>query len=113
MRVACQGLTLHVRDVELSREFYLRIPGITLAGHRQGEVALLEINGCLLGLLQLPKAAFHIELGTQDLDRMYDHLVRKGIEPLSAPRERQWGEKAFNGTDPDGHGLQVQAGETP
>ena len=110
MRVACQGLTLHVRDVELSREFYLRIPGITLAGHRQGEFALLEINGCLLGLLQLPKAGFHIELGTEDLDRMYDHLVRKGIEPLSAPRERQWGEKAFNVTDPDGHVLEFQAG---
>jgi catechol 2,3-dioxygenase-like lactoylglutathione lyase family enzyme len=104
------GLTLHVHDAEASREFYMRIPGFRLAGHRPGEFVLLEIGGGLLGLLQMPRAGFHIEIGCNGLDDLHTHLVRQGIKPASRPRERPWGERTFNVVDPDGNVLEFQDG---
>ena len=110
IRTALEGLTLHVRDVEASREFYLKIPGFRLAGHRPGEFALLEIDGGLMGLLQMPRTGFHIEIGSDQLDVLHEHLVARGIKPSSRPRVRPWGERTFNVSDPDGNVIEFQDG---
>ena len=107
---ALEGLTLHVRDVERSREFYERIPGFRLAGHRPGEFALFAVEGGLRGLLQMPRPGFHIEIGTDELDALHTLLLAAGIKPSSRPRVRQWGERTFNVTDPDGNALEFQDG---
>jgi catechol 2,3-dioxygenase-like lactoylglutathione lyase family enzyme len=105
-----EGLTLDVRDVERSREFYGRIPGFKLAGHRPGQFALFRVGGGLLGLLQLPKPGFHVEIGVSDLDGMHQGLVAAGLEPKGPPADRPWGERTFNLVDPDGHVLEIQKG---
>jgi catechol 2,3-dioxygenase-like lactoylglutathione lyase family enzyme len=110
IRITFRGLTLHVEDVERSRDFYERIPGAVLAGHRPGQFALLEIGGGLLGLLQLPKRGFHIEIDATELDAVHEQLVKGGIRPASAPRDRPWGERTFNVIDPDGNVLEFQEG---
>jgi catechol 2,3-dioxygenase-like lactoylglutathione lyase family enzyme len=103
-----EGLTLHVQDVERSRAFYERVPGVVLAAHRPGQFALFQIGGGRLGLLQLPRGGFHVEIAVSDLDGVHRRLVAAGIEPASAPRQRPWGERTFNVTDPDGNVLEFQ-----
>ncbi len=110
IRTTLQGLTLHVRDVERSRDFYERIPGALLAAHRPGQFALLEIGGGMLGLLQQPRVGFHVEIGASDLDAVHRRLVEAGVSPASSPRDRPWGERTFNVVDPDGNVLEFQDG---
>jgi lactoylglutathione lyase len=108
IRTGFQGVTLHVADVERSRQFYELIPGFELAAHRPGEFALFEIGGGLLGLLQLPRGGFHVEIDASDLDGLHEELVTAGLSPASKPLERPWGERTFNLIDPDGNVLEFQ-----
>ena len=108
MHVSFQGLTLHVQDVERSRDFYLRLPGVVLEHHRPGEFALLRIGEAWLGLIQLGARGFHLELTTPDLDRLYAHLRRKGLKPSGPPQKRSWGERTFLLIDPDGNRIEFQ-----
>lgn len=102
------GITLHVSDVEASRSFYERIPGTVLVGHRPDQFALFRVGEMLLGLLQLGRAGFHLEIGTDDLDEMHGRLIAAGIRPKSRTRVRPWGERTFNVVDPDGYVLEFQ-----
>lgn len=108
MRVSLEGVTLHVQDVERSREFYLRIPGVVLERHRPGEFALLRIGQGWLGLLQLRTPGFHLEVSTPDLDELYASLRQREVEPDGPPRDRGWGERTFVVVDPDGHHIEFQ-----
>jgi catechol 2,3-dioxygenase-like lactoylglutathione lyase family enzyme len=105
-----EGVTFHVRDVERSRAFYGRIPGFKAAGQRPGQFALFRVGGGLLGLLQLPKPGFHVEIGVSDLEAMHRRLLAAGVEPESPPADRPWGERTFNLVDPDGYVLEIQPG---
>jgi catechol 2,3-dioxygenase-like lactoylglutathione lyase family enzyme len=104
--VSLTGLTLHVRDVERSREFYERIPGARLHSHRPGQFALFSIGGGLLGLLQLGRTGFHVELSTKDLDAAHARIREAGLEPAGPPSRRPWGERTFQLADPDGNLLE-------
>ena len=42
--ITLEGLSLHVSDVERSIEFYSRIPGAQLVGHRPGQFARFQIG---------------------------------------------------------------------
>lgn len=108
VRADLDGLTLHVRDVEQSRQFYRRIPGFKEAAHRPGQFALFQVGAGYLGLLQLPKPGFHIEVGVSDLDLLHRRLLAAGLEPAGEPRQRSWGERTFNLVDPDGNLLEMQ-----
>jgi hypothetical protein len=44
MEASLDGLTLLVADVELSKQFYLRIPGTVLIHQRPGEFALIQMG---------------------------------------------------------------------
>jgi len=105
-----EGITLHVKDVERSRDFYARVPGVVLVGHRPGEFALFQVGDGLLGLLQLPRSGFHLEITTGDLDGMHRRLQEAGIAPIGKPRVKPWGERTFEVNDPDGYVLEFQEG---
>jgi catechol 2,3-dioxygenase-like lactoylglutathione lyase family enzyme len=107
-RVSLEGLTLHVQDVERSRDFYLRISGVTLEHHRPGQFVLLRIGDRWLGLLGGRAPGFHIEIATSDLDDLYVRLRRAGVEPTGPPQERSWGERTFVVVDPDGNLIEFQ-----
>jgi hypothetical protein len=50
LEASLEGVTLQVADVERSLEFYRKIPGATVAVHRLGEFALVQIGIGRLGL---------------------------------------------------------------
>ena len=54
----------------------------------------------VLGLLQSKKAGLHLEVNTPDVDEFDVELVAAGVEAVSAPRDRTWGERTFNVRDP-------------
>lgn len=108
MRASLGGLTFHVLDVEKSREFYTRIPGAVLEAYRPGEFALFRIGSAHLGLLQSKTIGMHVEVNTPDVDDYYARLLKTGIEPVGAPRDRPWGERTFNVKDPDGNLIEFQ-----
>ena len=108
MRSSLQGLTFHVLDVERSRDFYERIPGAALEAHRPGQFALFRVGRMHLGLLQSKKTGFHLEVDTPDVDGFHAKLVAAGIQPLSGPVDRPWGERTFNVRDPDGNLIEFQ-----
>jgi catechol 2,3-dioxygenase-like lactoylglutathione lyase family enzyme len=110
VRASLGGLTLHVRDVERSRDFYRKIPSFKQVAHRPGQFALFEVGDGLLGLLQLPKPGFHVEIDVSDLDEMYRRLAATDLQPSSLPRDRPWGERTINLVDPDGYVLELQEG---
>jgi catechol 2,3-dioxygenase-like lactoylglutathione lyase family enzyme len=101
------GLTLHVRDLERSLEFYKRLPGAKIVVYRPDEFAMLRIGHGRLGLLQakLP-TSFHVEFESFDLNGLYEDLRSAGIEPDAPPEEKQWGETDFRAVDPDGNILE-------
>src|SRR5262245_56416443 len=108
MNVSLEGLTLHVRDLERSRAFYERIPGVELLHHRPGQFALFRIGEKLLGLLRLGGPGFHVEIATPDLDALHRQLVAAGIHPTGPPRRRPWGERTLLVDDPDGYRLEFE-----
>jgi lactoylglutathione lyase len=116
VQTSLEGLTLHVADVERSRDFYLRIPGAKLIDERPGDFALLEIGGGRLGLLTkryLPEAGpgFHMEISTSSagVDGLYEQVRAAGIEPDGPPADRWWGERSFHVTDPDGNQIEFDS----
>lgn len=104
--VKLSGVTLHVADVERSREFYARIPGAKLVVHRPNIFALFEFGGMRLGLLKWPSPTFHIEMDTADLDAMHATLIANGITPEGPPQDHAWGQRDFQVLDPDGNILE-------
>lgn len=116
MQTALTGVTLHVDDVERSRDFYLRIPGAVLVQHRPGEFALVRIGEQQLGLLAasvLPEGSpgFHMEISAtrSDVDALYEQVRAAGIEPDGPPADRWWGERTFHVADPDGNTIEFDS----
>jgi len=117
LHTTLRGLTLHVEDVERSREFYLRIPGVESVQHRPGEFALLRIGQAQLGLLNsryLPQGSprFHVEISSslEGVDALFQEVRAAGIEPdESRPLDRPWGERTFHVTDPDGNQVEFDS----
>lgn len=112
-QVSLAGLTLHVADVERSREFYARMPGAVLVAHRPGEFALFCIGRSRLGLLR-HDGGFHMEFECGSLDGTYAQLRDAGFAPDGPPTERAWGRRDFRLTDPDGNTLEFdEADDAP
>jgi catechol 2,3-dioxygenase-like lactoylglutathione lyase family enzyme len=116
MDVSLTGLTLHVDDVERSRDFYMRIPGAVLVQHRPGDFALLQLGEGRLGLLSaryVPDGGprFHVEVSSSlaGVDALYEQVRAGGIEPQSPPTDRSWGERTFHLSDPDGNLIEFDS----
>jgi catechol 2,3-dioxygenase-like lactoylglutathione lyase family enzyme len=116
MDVSLTGLTLHVEDVERSRDFYMRIPGAVLVQHRPGDFALLQLGEGRLGLLsarylEAGAPGFHVEVSSSlaGVDALYDQVRANGIEPHSPPTDRSWGERTFHVSDPDGNLIEFDS----
>jgi len=58
--------------------------------------------------LQSKTRGLHLEVSTPDVNDYHGRLLRVGIEPVGAPRDRPWGERTFNVKDPDGNLIEFQ-----
>ena len=101
-----EGITLHVRDVEASREFYTKLPGAQLLVHRPNFLAIFQIGACRLGLLRLDEGAFHLEVDVADADEAYEWVQSQGMTPNGPPEDKPWGERDFYVRDPDGNTVE-------
>lgn len=109
--VSLNGTTLHVTDVEVSLDFYKRIPGAQVLVHRPNVFALLRIGQGRLGLLQWTEPTFHLEFDSSDLDATKAALLEAGIEPQMPSPLRSWGADDFVVLDPDGNMIEFGLNE--
>ena len=108
------GVTLEVKDVERSLEFYRHVPGVDLEIHHPGEFALLRVGEAHINLLWIGAPGlffggtrgFHLEVLTKDLTGLHRQLSQAGIKPLGPPKDRHWGERVFDVIDPDGNHIE-------
>ncbi len=110
MKASLEGISLHVKDLKTSIEFYSGIPGAELVLEKSGRFARFMIGGAYIHVLQIQTDKdFHVEISTDNLDAMYESLTAVGIEPESRPVTRPWGKTDFRVIDPDGHILDFAA----
>ena len=112
MSLSLGGLTLHVKDVERSLDFYKRLPDSSVLFHMPGKFAILRVGSGRLGLLQDQKRAFHVEIDCQDLDATYALLKESGFE-TEGPTVRAWGERDVLLVDPDGNLVELGQARVP
>jgi catechol 2,3-dioxygenase-like lactoylglutathione lyase family enzyme len=103
MDVSLTGVSLHVKDIEKSKAFYLKVPGAVLEHERPGFFARIRIGTGRINLVRLEtEEDFHIEFGTSHLDELREHLAQVGIHEQGVQPDR-WGERGLITRDPDGN----------
>ena len=124
--VRLEGLTLRVADVWRSIEFYGNKLGFAVEINKAPQFAMIRIGGPTggtIGLLvhdsadpfgsktttPLQRAGIHVELTTDDLDALYDHLKGRGVEFFEPPHEEPW-ERSMKVHDPDGYTIEFAEG---
>src|ERR1700679_940956 len=105
------GITLHVKDIQKSLDFYSRIPGaqveIPIRGNGDHQFGMVRIGRGRIGLLSgVNQMQFDVEIDTEDLDDMYRYLRNRGFEPEGPPEVRPWGERDMRLMDPDGYMIE-------
>ncbi|HSU75275.1 MAG TPA: VOC family protein [Terrabacter sp.] len=114
------AITLGVRDVERSRDFYVDGLGFRSVLHQQGEIAFVQCApGQLLALwdiAQMPgeygdvahgSSAPPMSLGcnldsAEEVERLYAAALAAGAGSVSPPTVRAWGGVSACVADPDG-----------
>ena len=126
IEVRLEGLTLRVADVARSIDFYGNKLGFTVEIDKAPQFAMIRVGGAgggTIGLLAHDSAdplgsasgtprqrgGIHVELTTDDLDALYEHLQRRGVEFFEPPHEEPW-ERSMRAYDPDGYTVEFAEG---
>ncbi len=121
-----EGFTLTVRDVKRSVDFYTKKLGFKCEINAAPHFALLRHGGpkgFTVGLLAWAEAkregaipttfpqnrAFHVELTTDHLDKLYLELKKKGVKFHAPPHDEPW-ERSATALDPDGYLVEFAEG---
>jgi catechol 2,3-dioxygenase-like lactoylglutathione lyase family enzyme len=112
-QLSLEGITIRVKDVDRSVEFYMKLPGAEIITHQKGVFALIRIGAGRLGLQQTPTAPlFHLEFETPgDLDLLAQQFQAAGMDHVKKPALKSWGEVDFTMRDPDGNLLEFETNE--
>lgn len=121
-----EGLTLTVRSVATSVEFYGEMLGLDVAHNAAPDFAMIKVPGAVggtIGLLSLEEAhkegasestaeqkrGVHVEFTTDDLDALYAELSSKGMTFHEPPHDEPW-ERVMTAFDPDGYAVEIAQG---
>jgi catechol 2,3-dioxygenase-like lactoylglutathione lyase family enzyme len=119
-----EGLTLAVKDVKRSLEFYGALLGLRVEVDNAPDFGMIRVaGGGTIGLLaarhanrkgvksatQAQHAAIHVELSTDDLDALYRRLKVRGVRFHEPPHDEAW-ERAMQAYDPDGYTVEIAEG---
>jgi catechol 2,3-dioxygenase-like lactoylglutathione lyase family enzyme len=121
-----EGLTLRVADVARSIEFYGSKLGFAVEIDKAPQFAMIRIGGPAGGTIGLlvhdsgdpsgsssatprQRAGIHVELTTDNLDALYEHLMRRGVEFFEPPHDEPW-ERSMKAHDPDGYTIEFAEG---
>jgi catechol 2,3-dioxygenase-like lactoylglutathione lyase family enzyme len=119
-----EGLTLTVRDVQESLNFYSGKLGLTVEWNSVPAFAMLRVGAGTIGLLAIAEArkegveearaaqkrAIHVEFTTDDLDGLYEELKAKGVVFHQPPHDEPW-ERSMTAFDPDGYAVEFAQGK--
>jgi catechol 2,3-dioxygenase-like lactoylglutathione lyase family enzyme len=122
-----EGLSLTVKNIEHSIEFYEGKLGLKLEHNASPDFALLRIgghDGGTIGLLSQnesekegiepstssQKRAVHIEFSTDNLDILFEELKAKGVIFQVPPHDEPW-ERSMTAFDPDGYSVEFAQGK--
>lgn len=114
------AITLGVRDVRVSRAFYVEGLGFELLNHVPGEIAFVRsAHGQMLALWNVasmpaeygdvghgpkapPVSLGHNTNSADEVRRHYERALAAGATSISAPQTREWGGTSACIADPDG-----------
>lgn len=121
-----EGLTLTVKNVARSVDFYTKKLGFDCEWNAVPAFAMLRFGGpkgMTIGLLAWAEAkkegvapvsakhnrGIHVELTTDDLDALYKELKAKGVKFHVPPHDEPW-ERSATAFDPDGYSIEFAQG---
>ena len=122
--IRLEGLTLRVANVKRSMEFYCGKLGLCVEIDKAPQFAMIRVGGPTGGTIGLlvhddasgsvsmrpeQRAGIHVELSTDNLDALYEHLKARGVVFLEPPHEEPW-ERSMRARDPDGYTVEFAEG---
>ena len=122
--IQLEGLTLRVANVKRSMEFYCGKLGLCVEIDKAPQFAMIRVGGPTGGTIGLlvhddasgsvsmrpeQRAGIHVELSTDNLDALYEHLKARGVVFLEPPHEEPW-ERSMRARDPDGYTVEFAEG---
>ena len=124
MKPRLNVVTLGVKDLEKSREFYKKALGWQPTKESDDKIVFFNHGGIILGLYPIDKLAkdaevsaeksgfsgvtLAINLGTKnDVDELYNSIISKGGKSLVKPRETFWGGYDAYFADPEGNAWEI------
>jgi catechol 2,3-dioxygenase-like lactoylglutathione lyase family enzyme len=102
------AVTLAVRDMVRSVEFYRKLGFVLLYGNERTAFSSLKAGEAIVNLIA--RSAYEqrwwgrIILRVDDVDAHYRMLKGQGLR-VDPPQAAPWGERFFHLVDPDGHEL--------
>jgi catechol 2,3-dioxygenase-like lactoylglutathione lyase family enzyme len=107
LEVRLEGFTLRVANVKRSIEFYGGKLGLRVEIEKAPQFAMIRVGGPTGGTIGLlahdsanplgsismtpeQRAGIHVELTTDNLDVLYEHLKARGVVFLEPPHEEPW-----------------------
>jgi len=106
------AVTLTVSDLEKTVQFYENTLGLRKK-YQFADYAGFDCGGIEIGLktwggMERPrKGEPAIDLAVDDIDDLYNKLVKKGVKFIKPPEDAQWGARIALFNDPDGNTLQL------
>ncbi len=122
--IQLEGLTLRVANVKRSMEFYCGKLGLCVEIDKAPQFAMIRVGGPTGGTIGLlvhddasgsvsmrpeQRAGIHVELSTDNLDALYEHLKARGVVFFEPPHEEPW-ERSMRARDPDGYTVEFAEG---
>jgi catechol 2,3-dioxygenase-like lactoylglutathione lyase family enzyme len=124
LEIRLEGLTLRVANVKRSMEFYWGKLGLCVEIDKAPQFAMIRVGGPTGGTIGLlvhddtsgslsmtpeQRAGIHVELSTDNLDALYEHLKARGVVFFEPPHEEPW-ERSMRAHDPDGYTVEFAEG---
>ncbi len=117
-------ITLGVKNLEVSRDFYKNVLGWEVANGSDDQIAFYDQKGIVFALYPIDKLAedaglkangkgffgvtLAINLDSKEaVDKLYKSIIEKGGKPLIEPRDTFWGGYDCYFADPDGHAWEI------
>jgi len=107
-------LFLEVNNLEDSLSFYSERLGFEIESHNpdaEPPIASVRAGTLKINLVQQVETMLkrgrgvHFVLSATDVDDLYKHLIAKGVDEISGPRDEGWGGRFISLKDPDGYRL--------
>lgn len=111
-------ITLFVDDLQLTKQFYLDVFGLTTV-YEDENSAVFDFGNMSVNLLKVSEAPgliqpaavagreagsrFQFTIRVYDVDAVCEELAQRGIPLLNGPMNRPWGIRTASFTDPGGH----------